>query len=251
MKRMGIVIFAALGAMMLLAPAALAQEEPTQVIFGIYYRCTQGTESRADEIVRSTFGPILQKHVDAGHMTGWLWLAHAQGGAWRRVLASVGTDLGVMMDTRDAIVEELQTAHGEAAAELATVCGSHDDYIWNSIATSAPDPGDVAAATLSTYYACDMSREGRTNEIFREVLAPLYEKHRELGHLSTWGFYGHRMGGIFRRLETFSGADHKTLLNMQAAIYEEASDNAPLAMNEFRQICSWHSDYMWNNATNP
>lgn len=248
MKRFGAGV--ALGTM-LLAPAVAAQEETPTVIFGIYYRCAQGTEARADDIVRNVFGPVLQKHVDAGHMTGWVWLAHAQGGAWRRVLATVGTDVGVMMDTRDAIVDEITSQHADAAQELGTVCGSHDDYIWTSIATSTPDPDAVGLATLSTYYSCDMSREARTNQIFQEVLAPLYEKHREMGHLATWGFYAHRSGGIFRRLETFSGVDHKTLMNMQQAIYEEAQANNALAMNELRQICSWHQDYMWNNATNP
>jgi hypothetical protein len=248
MKRTGLAVAAGL---MLFATAAVTQEETSSIIFAGYYRCSQGAESRADEIVRGVFGPVLQKHVDAGHLTGWVWLAHSQGGAWRRVLASVGTDLGVMMDAREAIVEEITTQHADAAAELGTVCGSHDDYIWTSIAASTPDPAAVGQATFSTYYACDNSREGRTNQIFEEVLAPLYEKHREMGHLSTWGFYAHRSGGIFRRLETFSGADHKTLMSMQQAIYEEANSTNALAMNEFREICNWHTDYMWNNATNP
>ncbi len=36
---------------------------------------------------------------------------------------------------------------------------------------------------------------------------------------------------------------------MQTAIAQEANANNPLAMNEFREICSWHTDYMWNNIT--
>jgi hypothetical protein len=71
----------------------------------------------------------------------------------------------------------------------------------------------------------------------------------DMGHLSSWGFYAHRSGGRFRRLETFSGADHMTLLNMQAAILGEANENNAVAMQEFNQICNSHVDYMWNNAT--
>ena len=82
-------------------------------------------------------------------------------------------------------------------------------------------------------------------------MAPLYQKHMDMGHLASWGFYSHRFGGIFRRLETMSGPDHKTLLQMQNAINGEAIETNALAFNEFRQICSWHSDYMWNNATQP
>lgn len=247
MRGIGVAVASGL---MLFASAAVAQETPS-TIFGMYLRCIQGEETRADDVARNVFGPIVQKHVDAGHLTGWVWLAHSQGGAWRRVLALLGPDLDVMMDTREQIVDELTAQHAAAQKELGTVCPDHDDYIWTSVVTSTPDPNALGAATLSTYYACDVSREGRTNQIFEEVLAPLYKKHQDMGHLASWGFYAHRSGGRFRRLETFSGADHKTLLNMQAAIYQEANTNAPLAMNEFRQICNWHDDYMWNNATQP
>ena len=45
-----------------------------------------------------------------------------------------------------------------------------------------------------------------------------------------------------------SGADHKTLLAMQNAIYTEAGETHPEAIQEFRSICSWHTDYMWEDA---
>ncbi len=247
MKRIGLTVAAG---MMLLAPSAVAQDAPPPVIFGQYYRCNQGQEARADEIARGVLGPIVQKHVDAGDLTGWVWFAHSQGGAWRRLFATVGTDLDVMMDVREQIVEELTGQHAEAMQELGTVCGSHDDYIWIGVSNSSPDPSAVGNATLSTYYACDNSREGRTDGIFEDVLAPLFQKHADMGHIASWGYYSHRSGGIFRRLMTFSGANHKTLLNMQNAIFQEANETSPLAMNEFRQICNWHTDYMWITATN-
>ena len=246
MKCIGLTVAAG---MLLLAPSAVAQDAPPPVIFGQYYRCNQGQEARADEIARGVLGPIVQKHVDAGQLTGWVWFAHSQGGAWRRLFATVGTDLDVMMDVREQIVEEFLGQHEEAAQELGTVCGSHDDYIWIAISNSSPDPAAVGNATLSTYYACDNSREGRTDEIFEDVLTPLFQKHTDMGHIAGWGYYAHRSGGIFRRLMTFSGADHKTLLNMQTAIFQEANETNQVAMNEFRQICNWHTDYMWNNAT--
>ncbi len=247
MKRIGLAVAAG---MIVLAPSAFAQDAaPRPVIFGMYLRCNQGHEARADEIARGVFGPIIQKHVDMGHLSGWVWLSHVQGGSWRRVMALVGTDIDVMMDTREQIVDEFTSQHADAAEEFGSVCGSHDDYIWIGISTSTPDPSAVGNATLSTYYACDNSREGRTNQIFEDILAPLYKKHADMGHIASWGYYAHRQGGIFRRLLTFSGADHKTLLNMLGAINQEANANNPLAMNEFRQICNWHTDYMWNNAT--
>ncbi len=247
MKRIAIAV--AVG-MMLITSSAVAQDTTQTVVFGQYYRCNQGQEARADEIVRESLGPIVQQHIDAGDFTGWLWLSHEHGGPWRRVLAVLGTDLGLMIDARTQIGEEFAGEHADAAAELGTICPGHDDYIWIGIATSPVNPDALAGpASLSTYYACDQSREGRTNEIFEEVLAPLYQKHMDMGHIASWGFYAHRSGGIFRRLGTFSGADHKTLLTMENAILTEAGETNPLAMNEFRQICNWHVDYMWNNAT--
>lgn len=154
-----------------------------------------------------------------------------------------------MMDVRQQIFGEFEDQHGDAAAEFGSICPSHDDYIWTTVASSNPDPGAVGDATISAYHACDRTREDRANEIFEEVLAPLYQKHMDMGYLSSWGFYAHRMGGPFRRLETFSGADRMTLLTMQNAIYSEAGETNPLAMQEFNQICNWHVDYMWNNVT--
>ena len=236
------------GGMMLLASQAVAQDTST-IIFGIYYRCSQGEEARADQIVQNTIGPIVQKHVDAGSLTGWIWFTHVQGGAWRRLFAVIGTDLDSMMDVREQIGDEFTSQHADENAELGSVCPGHDDYIWTGVANSNPDPDAVGTATLSAYHVCDRTREGRADEIFEEVLAPLFQKHMDMGHLSSWGFYAHRSGGKFRRLETFSGADHKTLLAMQTAIYEEAGENNPLEVQEFFQICNSHEDYMWSNAT--
>ncbi len=246
MKR---IVLAVAAATIVIGSSSFAQDAPSTIIFGQYYRCNQGREAQADQIVRQTFGPVIQKHVDAGHLTGWIWFTHSQGGSWRRLLAMVGTDLAQMMGVREQIVEEVTSQHANAVTELGSICGSHDDYIWNGIATSTPDPDAVGNATLSTYYACDNSREGRTNQIFRDVIQPALEKHAGMGHIASWGFYGHRSGGIFRRLMTFSGPSHVSNLNMQTAVLQEANETNPLAMNEFREICSWHTDYMWDNAT--
>ena len=232
---------------MLLASSAAAQET-NPIVFGIYYRCNQVRETQADEVVQNTLGPLAQTHVDAGHLTGWAWFTHAQGGAWRRLFDTSGTDRGVMMNVRTEMVAAMANEHADEAEALSTACAGHDDYIWTGVSNSTPDPDLLGPATLSAYHSCDRSREGRADEIYQNLLAPLYQKHMDMGHIASWGFYAHRAGGRFRRLETMSGPDHMTLMNMQAAIYEEANETNPLAMQEFNQICGWHSDYMWNNT---
>ncbi len=248
MKRIGLAVVSGVILMLLAPPAALAQDEPDPVVFGIYYRCNQGAEARADEIYTQTLGPIVQRHVDAGDLTGSLWFSHVQGGAWRRVFGLMGNDIDSMIDTRKAIVEEFQGEHPEASAELGSICSGHDDYIWTGVATSPPNPDTTGTATLSAYHACDMSREARADEIFEKLLAPLYKKQMEMGQIASWGYYAHRVGGRFRRLETMSGPDHKSLMATQAAVYGEAGEIDALALQEFRQICSWHVDYMWENS---
>ncbi len=245
MTRIGI----AIGGAMMLCTSSVVAQDTNPVILGIYFRCNQAQETNADQVVRTTLAPIVRKHVTAGHLTGWVWLNHNQGGPWRRVFAILGTDLNQMMNVRQEITDEFTTRHADAANRLSTACASHDDYIWTGVSTSVPNPNALGPASISAYHVCDRSREGRADEIFTQVLAPLYKKHADMGHITTWGYYAHRMGGIFRRLETFAGPDHVTLMNMQNAIYEEAGTTHPLAMREFNEICSWHTDYMWMNQT--
>ena len=245
MKNTGLALAAGL---LLLAPGVGAQDEPA-FVFGAYYRCNQAMEGQADEVVREVVGPVLQRHVDAGSLTGWLWLTHNQGGEWRRILATTGSDLGQMMQVRAEVVAELSEGdEADRMTELFAACPGHDDYIWVGVDISTNNPDVIGNASVSSYHMCDRSREGRADEIFTEVLAPLYQKHIDLGHLASYGFYAHRVGGAVRRLETVSGADHTTVLNMQGAVYGEAFETNPLAVQEFTDICNTHTDYLWSNA---
>lgn len=244
MKKLVLTLAAGL---LLFAPALAAQDQPA-VVFGMYMRCNQAMEAQADEAVQEVWGPIIERHVQAGRLSGWLWLTHSQGGAWRRVLATTGTDVGEMMSVREDMVAELGQ-HPDAMNAVQSACPGHDDYIWMGNTVSTNNPDVMGTASVSSYHMCNRAREGRADEIFNEVLAPLYQKHLDMGHLASYGFYGHRAGGMYRRLETVSGADHATVLSMQAAVYQEATETNPYAMQEFAEICQSHSDYMWTNST--
>jgi len=230
---------------MLYSPALAAQDEQA-VVFAMYLRCNQAMEAQADRAVQDVWGPIIQRHVDSGRLTGWLWLTHSQGGVWRRILATTGTDVAEMMSVREDMVAELGESP-DAMNAVNSACPSHDDYIWIGSTVSTNNPDVVGSASVSSYHMCDRSREERADEIFAEVLAPLYQKHVDMGHLASFGFYGHRAGGMYRRLETVSGPDHTTVLQMQGAVYQEATQTNPYAVQEFAEICPSHSDYMWTN----
>ncbi len=234
---------------MILAAQTVAAQEPTSIAFGIYYRCDQSRETRADEIMEQTFAPVYDKHLNAGHLSAWGWAAHRQGGAWRRLAYMIGTDRDLMFDVRGQIFEELRNDHASALRELNSICPSHDDYIWNTVATSQ-EPANLGQerpdAGLSTYYVCNFAREQRADEIFTEVIAPVIDKHVALGHLNSWSWLEHDIGGRFRRALVIDGADHKTILNMRDAITSELRSQHSDAITEFSEICGWHTDYLWD-----
>ena len=232
---------------LLFAPNLWAQD-PSSIAFGLYYRCDQSQESRADEIVQQVFAPIYDKQLAAGHISAYGWAAHVMGGPWRRLSYIIGTDMGDMMDARAAIIEDLQTNHASAARELASICPSHDDYIWTTVAASQPAQlgQDRPEAGLTTYYACNSARETRADEIVQQVIGPEIQKHVDLGHLSSWSWIEHTIGGRWRRAMVIDAADHKTILTMRGAIISALQQNSADEMEEFSQICGPHTDYLWD-----
>ena len=117
-------------AALLVAGAASAQDPADAVIFGAYYECNQADEARADELVENHIGAVYDKHLAAGHLLSWGWLSHQIGDRWRRVSYMAAPDMNTMLDTRDAIIQEIQADHAEVAREFNSICTTHDDYIW-------------------------------------------------------------------------------------------------------------------------
>ena len=241
-------IAAAFSVGMILAAQTAAAQEPTGISFARYYRCDQSRAARADEIMEQAVAPVYDRHLNAGRLSAWGWLAHRHGGAWRRLAYMIGTDRDVMFDVRVQINEELVNDHASAWRELNSICPSHDDYIWNTVATSQ-EPANLFQerpdAGLSVYFVCNMAREQRADEIFTEVIAPVIDKHVALGHLNSWSWLEHDLGGRFRRAVVIDGADHKTNLNMWDAIIGELRSQHSDAFTEFLGICDEHTDYLW------
>jgi len=235
----------------LLAPSlGHAQEEANPAVFGIYYRCDQSQESRADEIVQETIGPVLDRHLEAGDISAWGWLAHTAGGEWRRVAYWVAADLGAALAATEKVVTELQEEHAEASQELTAVCPSHDDYIWTAMGGSQPTQDlaqERATAGMTVYYRCDITRESRADTLFQEVLGPMLNQQVEAGRLNSWSWLAHSVGGELRRAAVYDGADHASILEARAAIIAEMQEGAAAAAGrEFNEICNSHQDYLWN-----
>ena len=230
---------------------AYAQDAGTETLYAYatYFVCSPDGESRADEIISSTFKPNYDAAVEHGDITSWTWLQHYVGGFWRRVLVITATDMDSLLDASGALGEVIEDQTPEAGRAFSGICASHEDYIWESVpgvstGTTAGSRGDVG---FTVYFECDLNREDRADELVRDVFGPIYDRHVGDGGLATWNWLAHNVGGPYRRILTMTAADHKTLMATRAAILAEFDDRrAERAQKEMNEVCPAHHDYMWN-----
>lgn len=241
-----LVIAISLGLLIFGSPA-VGQDSPT--LIATYYRCNTGLRDQTDQIIRERIGPIFARHAGANHITSWGWMSHGIGGEWRRILYLIGPSRDQAWDWWTEIVSEFQSEEALAVARLNDICGSHDDYIWQQVSTSEiGGDGTSALATASTYFVCEQSREDRADEIFQEVVRPIYEEHVDAGDLGGWSWWRHDVGGPYRRLLVLNGFNHKEIMNGRDATNETVWERAPDAMREFLSICQGHEDYLWSRV---
>lgn len=242
-------LICALVALLLVPAITVAQEEAESPPFayGTYFECDTNREWLADAIVEQLYKPIYDEAVSDGTITAWGYLAHHTGGKWRRAIYRVAPTLDAAMAALDSIGEKINAANAEAAAEFGSICSSHDDYLWQSIAGSSgagvgQERGEVG---FSTYLICNEATEAQADEVVKTVFAPIYDAQVAAGNLVSWGYMQHWVGGKYRRLLTMTGKDLSTLM--------KGRDNAVLALIEneeaagaFFGSCNSHSDYVWN-----
>jgi hypothetical protein len=228
--------------------AAMAQgeedEESKGYSYATYFFCDSGNADRVDEIIKQADAPIFNKAVEDGTITGWGWLAHHTGGLWRRLQYFSAPTLDALLDAQTAM-EEARDDEAEALGdEFGSICRSHQDYIWEREVFGGSD--DRGEAVFSVYYICDESREERADEIFANDFAPILNKFVEDGKFTSWGWNSHWVGGKYRRLQTMSGADHKSLLAARGELIDAMYGDDNEAGAEFSSICGSHEDYMWD-----
>jgi hypothetical protein len=224
--------------------ACLAQEEeeqaPTVFTYATYFSCEGGKPSRADEIIAAD-AERMDGLVEDGLISGWGWLQHHTGGRWSRISYYQAASMDALLDAYDGIGEGRDEA---TAVEFSQICNAHDDYIWQVENGSRGDTR--GAAGFSVYHTCDITREERADEIIAEHVAPILNGLVEDGKLTSWGWSSHVVGGKYRKLQTMTAADHKTLLAARgeaiSAIYGDENE----AGAELVGICGPHADYMWN-----
>lgn len=244
-----------LGAVLLAPLAVQGQEEEASqpYIYVTYSVCSLADQWRADEIVEQHRTPIMDAALEDGVIQGWGWLAHHTGGQWRRASYYAAGSMEALLDAAAVVNLRSNDQSRRAANEFSSICSTHDDYIWRRVAGSSGDNGENltglegrAGAGFSVYDNCDMANESRADEIVKEVMGPIYDRHVAEGNLASWGWWEHIVGGEWRRLATMTAADDKILMKVRGEIINELVEKHEEALDEYSSICGSHQDYIWD-----
>jgi len=236
--------FAAL-LMALFSMTCMAQGEgdgPASYTYGTYHVCDVGTQAQMDDVIEEYDKPVLDKAVADGRMNGWGYYSHMTGGKWRRLQYHTAPTIEAAVHNQETIFAEIYADNEEAGQVRSNACSGHDDYIWADLNFGGGDADESPASSLSVYYVCDVTRETETDEIVSETYAPILNQMVEAGKLMSWGWSAHRVGGKYRRLQTFLGASHAAVLAARADLLQQTGGQN----TEFSDICGSHTDYLWN-----
>lgn len=234
--------------------ACVAQEEdaaPQRFTYATYFYCGGGPIDRADEIIAAD-ADRMNERVASGEILSWGWLAHHTGGRWQRALYYQADSMEALLDAYGDDDDDADDADADAAATddsddgpgFGEICPQHDDYIWQVENGSQSD--SRGAAGFSVYYVCDINREDRADEIVDSHVAPILNQFVEDGKLTSWGWSSHVVGGRFRKLQTMTAPDMKSLLKARGEAISAVYDDNSEAGAELSEICGPHVDYMWN-----
>lgn len=229
-------------------PAAAQQQTPApQYVLAAYYRCDVNRQARADTLYQRQSVPALSRMKQEGKLIRYGLSAHRHGGAWRRLETLVGSDIEALFRAQEELGDAVLNAPGGSEAEFTQICNSHDDYLWQqTLSGSAAAAGAPAEPvfSMSTYYECNLANEDRADAIAERVIAPILNRHVSAGHLTSWAWLEHVIGGPYRRVIVQRARDLPTLLSGTAAAIAEFQ--ATPEAREFSTICGRHTDYIWS-----
>jgi len=239
-------LLAAAAGLTTIALACVAQEEeeetPDVFTYATYFYCDGGPNSRVDEIVAKDT-KRMDGFVEDGTISAWGWLAHHTGGQWQRVFYVQAGSIDALLDAYDKMDDDSEEAQADNE-EFGRICPSHDDYIWQvENGSQTKGRGEVG---FSVYLVCDAATEDEADDIVAEHVAPILNGMVEDGKLTSWGWSSHVVGGRFRKLQTFTAPDFKTLMAARAEAIEAIYGEDDEAGARLTEICGSHVDYMWN-----
>lgn len=226
--------------------SATAQDAEETYIYASYFTCPGGNPSDVDKVVKDEIAPIYNAGVKDGTIKNWGWSIHHTGGKWQRIFSHTNSSIDALLKSADTLFERGEAANVDPDNKFGKICNAHDDYIWE---VKAGEIGDIeGTAALSTYFQCDLSQEGRTDEIMEEFFAPIYEANMGKGKLTSWTWAAHVYGGKYRRAIFTSAENFTDLTKTMDAIFDASYGGSDSQGMEFSKICSSHSDYLWYRA---
>lgn len=228
---------------------ASAQQSSLPSIYASYFECDPQRQARVDALTREAFAPLFDQRVADKQLLAWGWLAHNFGGRWNRVSYMVAPSREAVLEAQGALLEDFRARQAKAVAEFNGICPSHDDYLWSGIAASQPAQQVAQARTpaaYSIYYECAMARESRADTLVMQSLAPIWNRYVKEGGLRSWGWYGHGIGGKYRRLLVLDGPSHAAILASTDSLLAATRRERPAEGREFNEICPSHQDYLWD-----
>jgi hypothetical protein len=232
-------------AALLAGPMAHAQDQAAErYIYATYSYCDISKQDRYDELFEQVNKPVLDAAVKDGTITMYSHLRHQTGGQWRRAAVHGSGSVQGLLDAQKKMGDAMEAneKNRKLDAEAGAICPSHDDYIWRVVAGNV-GTANRGGASFSTYYVCDQTRESQADALVKGMVAPIFDKMVADGKLMSWGWLEHIVGGKYRRLETISAPDVKSLMEARAALVEALEDNP--GGDLMTSICGEHTDYIW------
>ncbi len=228
-----------------LTASAQDGDGPQGYSYVTYYVCDMATQGNMDNIVQTNEYAVFDKWVEDGKLMSWGYLSHFTGGRWRRAQYHVSATIEDALKNQVDLVREIYADNRAGGQARSEACETHDDYLWALDQGSPPgtDRGDVS---LSVYFVCSSADQSRADEIFAEVYAPKFNEMQKEGRIGSWSWQSHVLGGEYRRLQTVTGDDFPSVAAARMEAIQHVNQNHGALGREFAQICSSHTDYLWN-----
>lgn len=118
--------------------------------------------------------------------------------------------------------------------------------LFGSPAIAQDKPAD--RYTYVTYFACDVTKQERADEIFAQVQKPIYDAAVADGTINGYGWLAHHTGGEWRRATYFGSTTVQGLLDAQKKIGDLVDAKNEKMSEEFGKICNSHDDYIWRTV---
>jgi hypothetical protein len=117
-----------------------------------------------------------------------------------------------------------------------------------STLASAQEPQAPQNFIYATYFQCDVTKQERADEIFKQLDQPIWDASIADGTITGYGYLSHHTGGKWRRAQYYRAPSIEALLAAGDKIREATEAKNKKLNTEFGAICNSHDDYIWSSV---